>query len=103
MNLSDYTILFADAETRYDSKEYTLKKLSVTEYVRDSRFKVFGFGFVGLEGAPVWVSGKDMPAYVRTIDWKRTVVVCHNTKFDGAILAWVYGVNPALWLDTMSM
>lgn len=103
MDLSKLTILFADAESYYDSKEYTLKKASMTEYIRDARFKAHGFGFAGLEGDVTWISYANLPAYVKTIDWKNTAVVCHNTKFDGAILSWIYGVNPALWIDTVSM
>jgi DNA polymerase len=37
------------------------------------------------------------------IEWGRYAVLCHNTLFDGAILAWRFGVNPAAWLDTLSM
>ncbi len=96
-------LLFADAETYFDSKTYTLRKMSVTQYVRDERFKAHGFGFCGLEGEPVWVSGPELPAYLAKIDWANTAIVAHNTKFDGAILAWKYGVKPAMWIDTQSM
>ena len=35
-------IVTIDFETRWDSKEYTLSKLTTEEYIRDPRFKVFG-------------------------------------------------------------
>ena len=35
-------ILCIDFETRWDSKDYTLTKMTTEEYVRDKRFKAFG-------------------------------------------------------------
>ena len=35
-------ILVIDFETRWDSKEYTLSKMTTEEYIRDPRFKAFG-------------------------------------------------------------
>jgi DNA polymerase I-like protein with 3'-5' exonuclease and polymerase domains len=37
------------------------------------------------------------------VEWGRYAVLCHNTLFDAAILSWRFGVNPAAWLDTLSM
>jgi DNA polymerase len=36
-------------------------------------------------------------------DWANSALLCHNTMFDGAILAWRYGIRPAFYLDTLSM
>ena len=36
--------LVVDFETRWDSKEYTLSKMTTEEYVRDKRFTAFGIG-----------------------------------------------------------
>jgi DNA polymerase III epsilon subunit-like protein len=30
-------------------------------------------------------------------------LVAHNVKFDGAILRWIYGINPKSYVDTLSM
>ena len=38
-------ILVLDAESAWDSKEYTLSKMTTEEYVRDPRFKAWGFCF----------------------------------------------------------
>ncbi len=35
-------ILALDFESRWDSKDYTLKKLTTEAYIRDPRFKAFG-------------------------------------------------------------
>lgn len=98
-------ILLVDAETRWDSKEYTLSKLTTEEYVRDPRFKAFGFCFkwYGEENEIQWVSHKDLPAYLAKIDWASTAVMAHNAMFDAAILAWIYGHKPAFIIDTLSM
>jgi hypothetical protein len=37
------------------------------------------------------------------VKWEQTVVVAHNVKFDGAILAWRYGVQPYAWFDTAGL
>jgi DNA polymerase len=98
-------ILLVDAETRWDSKEYTLSKLTTEEYVRDPRFKAFGFCFkwYGEENEIQWVSHKDLPAYLAKIDWSSTAVMAHNAMFDVAVLAWIYGHKPAFIIDTLSM
>jgi len=35
-------IITIDFETYWDSKEYTLSKMTTEEYIRDPRFKAFG-------------------------------------------------------------
>lgn len=97
-----------DFETFWDTADkYTLKKMSVVEYVRDSRFKVFGAGVVsadGMDGAiPMWFDDHVFRQFVGTVDWSQTDVVAHNVKFDGFILREVYGVQPRRWIDTKGM
>lgn len=103
--------LVIDFETYYDSKEFTLKKMSMVEYVRDPRFKVFGLGYAEIHGfpgqhmveTPKWVSGADIPKFFASIDWSNTDVVAHNAKFDGLIIKQFYGVQPRRWIDTKGM
>jgi len=101
--------LVIDFETYFDNKEYTLKKQSMVEYVRDPRFKTHGLGYQWIAGgeiiygAPQWVTGKDVPAFLANIDWTQTDVVAHNAKFDGFILRQVYGIQPRRWIDTKGM
>ena len=97
-------ILVVDFETRWDSKEYTLSKMTTEEYVRDPRFKAFGLGvkFQGEEGS-LWIPHAKIPKFLKRIDWSETALLAHNAQFDVAILSWVYGVKPAFIYDSLSM
>jgi DNA polymerase I-like protein with 3'-5' exonuclease and polymerase domains len=97
-------ILVVDFETRWDSKEYTLSKITTEEYVRDPRFKAFGLGvkFHGEEGS-LWIPHAKIPKFLARIDWSQTALLAHNAQFDVAILSWVYGVKPAFIYDSLSM
>ena len=98
------TVLVIDFETRWDSKEYTLSKMTTEEYVRDPRFKAFGLGvkFHGEEGS-LWIPHAKIPKFLKRIDWSETALLAHNAQFDVAILSWVYGVKPAFIYDSLSM
>ena len=94
-------ILVVDFETFFD-KEYSLKRLTTEEYIRDPRFKVHGVG-LKVNDCPsvyIWTEVED---FLRRIDWGGKYVLCHNTRFDGAILSWRYGIRPRFLLDTLSM
>lgn len=98
-------ILAVDMETVYDSKDYTLRKLTTEEYIRDIRFKAFGLCVheLGSSEPVVWIKGRDISDWAATIDWNRTAVLAHNAQFDVAILGWHYNVHPAFIFDTLSM
>lgn len=98
-------LLVIDFETRWDSKEYTLSKMTTEEYIRDPRFKAFGLCFKPLDVAvpPQWVSYDDIQGWVDEQDWSRTAVLAHNAQFDIAILSWVYGAKPCFIFDSLSM
>ena len=98
-------IIAVDFETRWDSKDYTLSKMTTEEYIRDTRFKAFGCCFheYGSDDPIVWVGGRDLPEYVAGTDWSRTAVLAHNAQFDVSILCWRYGIAPAFIFDTLSM
>jgi DNA polymerase I-like protein with 3'-5' exonuclease and polymerase domains len=96
--------LVLDFETRWDSKEYTLSKLTTEEYIRSPKFKAFGLGWKWFgEDKKEWVTHDDIPAWVSSIDWDNTNILAHNAQFDVSILAWVYGVRPKFILDSLSM
>jgi len=98
-------VLVLDFETMWDSKEYTLSKMTTEEYIRDPRFNAWGccFKWLGDPGKARWVSYKHLPEYLGRIDWSTTAILAQNTMFDGAILHWRYGVKPAFYFDTLSM
>jgi len=99
-----YKTLVVDFETRWDSKEYTLSKLTTEEYIRSPKFKAFGIGvkFLGEEGS-IWIPHAKIPKFLSRIDWSQTALLAHNAQFDVAILSWVYGVKPAFIYDSLSM
>ncbi len=98
-------ILCVDFETRWDSKDYTLSKMTTEEYIRDKRFAAFGICVheFGTDDPIEWVSGSGISEYFSGIDWGRTAVLAHNAQFDVSIMEWAYGVRPAFIFDTLSM
>jgi len=32
------------------------------------------------------------------VDWSNSALLCHNTQFDGAILAWIFDIIPCILL-----
>lgn len=101
-------LLVIDFETFFDSKNgYTLKKMSMVEYIRSPLYKTHGIGYMWTteEGnaEPGWVTGNDVPAWVASVDWANTDVIAHNAKFDGFILRQIYKAQPRRWIDTKGM
>lgn len=92
-----------DFETYYD-KEFSLSKLTTEQYVRSPDFEVIGLGVKVNNEETVWLSGghNELKTYLHAnYDWKNSAVLAHNTLFDGAILSWIFGIQPKLWLDTL--
>ena len=93
-----------DFETYY-SKDYDLKKYTTEAYIRDPQFEVIGVA-VKVDNYPTdWFSGtkEEIKEWLSVIPWKETNLVCHHTAFDGAILAWHFGIVPRYYMDTLSM
>lgn len=91
-----------DFETFFDS-EYTLKKLSTSEYVRDPRFKIHMVGIKVGRGKTKIVPGNRVAAELKKINWKTHSLLCHNTQFDGLILSHHFGVVPLKYYCSLSM
>ncbi len=98
-------IVCIDFETYWDSKEYTLSKMTTEEYIRDERFKAFGACLhdYGTDKIVQWYRADELPRILSTYDWSVTAVLAHNAQFDVSILEWVYGVHPCFILDSLSM
>lgn len=91
-----------DFETYYD-EQYTLSKLSTSEYVRDPRFEATMVGLkIGRKPRRV-VPGPKIKAELAKIDWKTHSVLCHNVPFDGFILSDRYKIVPKRYYCTLSM
>lgn len=98
-------IITLDFETYYD-KAFSLSKLTTEEYVRDEKFEVIGVGISLNDKAPLWFSGTKeiLESRLRSLyDWENSLVLAHNTQFDGAILSWHFGIRPKGYLDTLCM
>ena len=99
-------LITLDFETYYDSKiKLGFKHQTTEEYIRDKRFEVIGVGVKVGEGVTEWFSGShlDIQKYLSTLPWKDSALLCHNTLFDGSILAWKFGIKPSFYLDTLCM
>jgi DNA polymerase len=98
------SIITIDFETYY-SKEFSLTKFTTEEYIRDKQFEVIGVAVKVDDDETVWFSGThdETKAWLNQFDWEHSAVLCHNTMFDGAILAWVFDLNPAFYMDTLCM
>ena len=105
MSLPFNDILTIDFETRWDSKGYTLSKMTTEEYIRDKSFKAFGACVhrYGSDDPIEWVRGADLREFFSGIDWGRTAVLAHNAQFDISILEWNYKCHPCFIFDTLSM
>lgn len=98
-------LITLDFETYYD-KDYSLSKMTTESYIRDPRFEVIGVGIKIDDGATQWFSGPDEIIASRLhglIDWSDSALLCHNTAFDAAILAWHYQISPKFYFDTLGM
>jgi DNA polymerase len=51
----------------------------------------------------VWYPKPQVEKVLKEFDWSDAMVVAQNTAFDGAVLNWLYGVNPMAWADTLGM
>lgn len=91
-----------DFETYFDD-DYTLKKMSTSEYVRDPRFKAQMVGIKVGKGKTKIVPHKRIAAELKKINWATHSLLCHNTQFDGLILSHHYGIVPAKYYCSLSM
>ena len=106
MTTPDPLLLVLDLETYYD-KQFSLRKLTVPQYVHDPRFKVHGLAIGWPEGAAEFRT--DVPQALQQLqatyglELEGAVVVCHNALFDLYVLNHLYGVKPARVLDTLQL
>ena len=95
-------LITLDFETYYD-KVYSLRKLTTEAYVRDPLFEVIGVAIKVNNKPTEWASGtkQQIARYLGTFDWTDSMVLAHNTMFDGAILSWCFGICPRMYADTL--
>jgi DNA polymerase I-like protein with 3'-5' exonuclease and polymerase domains len=97
-------VITIDFETYYD-REFSLSKITTEEYVRDRCFEVIGVGVKVDEEKTEWFSGTEaqIKFWLGKFEWNKSLVLAHNMMFDGAIMAWRFGIDPKGWLDTLCM
>lgn len=103
--MSEGKIVAIDFETYFD-QDYSLRKLSTSEYIRNERFEAMSMSWseVGTPDAPTAVGGQQAIEHALTQwDWNETALLCHHTQFDGLILSHHFGIVPAYYMDTLSM
>lgn len=91
-----------DFETYY-SKEFSLSKITTEEYIRSPQFEVIGVCVKEDDGPVEWITGTLEEIKAGLLKHDLSIVCCHNTAFDGAILSWVFDIHPRLLVDTLSM
>ena len=99
-------LITLDMETFYDSKQgYTLKKMTMEEYIRSPLFQTIGVSVKVNEEETAWASGThaQIKRFLDTYDWENSMLVCQNTAFDGLILSEHYGIHAKWYADTMLM
>jgi DNA polymerase I-like protein with 3'-5' exonuclease and polymerase domains len=95
-------LITLDFETYYD-QDFSLRKLTTEAYIRDPRFEVVGVGVKLNDGETEWASGthEQISRYLHSFDWSNAMLLCHNTMFDGAILSWLFDIQPRVLADTL--
>lgn len=96
--------LFVDFETYFD-KDYSLKKLTTEEYIRDPRFELQLCSIYDIETKVDFVVAglAQTRSVLQQYDWSDRILVAHNAFFDGAIAAWWCGVRPRGYLCTQQI
>lgn len=91
-----------DFETYYDA-DYTLNKLSTSEYIRDPRFEVLMCGLkVGNKPTEI-IPGPQLKTRLAKINWATHTLLCHNMQFDGFILSHHFKIKPSYTYCSLSM
>ena len=96
-------ILCLDFETYYD-REYSLKKMTMVEYIMDARFQPIILSYAWNNEPVQRLYGfKQMKEFIGSVDWDNVLLCCQNTQFEGGILALRFGKYARAYTDTMAM
>ena len=94
----------ADWETYFDSRDYTLKKLSTEAYIRDPRFAAHGVAIKWSPDTPArWYDERQARFVLAQEDWSDVFLLHHHSSFDGLIESHHYNVHPKMFGCTLSM
>ncbi|HSZ57572.1 MAG TPA: DNA polymerase [Tepidisphaeraceae bacterium] len=93
-----------DFETYFDS-HFSLKRLTIPQYVHDPRFWEHGIAIRWPDGraefrTDVAAALSELQAHFGR-DLEKTTIVCHHAQFDLYILNHRHGIRPRYFIDTM--
>ncbi len=97
--------LVLDFET-YWSKNYTLKELSMVEFITDDRFELTGMSYCDVEsGLLNFLEPCEVEPYLRTMEphVDNYTIVAQNANFDCLILREHFGIMPKYIVDTQDL
>lgn len=98
------TPVYIDFET-YWSTTHTLSKMAPTEYIMHPDTEIISVAVKVADWPTDVIFGEDEIArHLRSIDWSDKMAIGHNMSgFDSMIMAWRFGINPAMWGCTAAM
>ena len=99
------TPVFLDFES-YWAVDHTLSRMTNIEYVMHPDTEIISLAMkVGYSSATmVYFGDAEIRKALSMVDWSTSMVVGHNMSgFDALILAWRFGINPAMWGCTLAM
>lgn len=95
-----------DFETYYDD-DYSLRKMTAEEYIRDPRFQILGCAVQPHGRRSKYITGgseDEIKLKLAAIDWSNVFCLGHNMSgFDSLVLTEKVGVRPKFWGCTLSM
>ena len=97
-------LITLDFETYWDS-QHTLTKMSPTEYIMHPDTEIISVAIKVGRGETYVLFGEDnIREHLQAMDWSDAMALGHNMSgFDSMILAWRFGINPAMYGCTAAM
>lgn len=98
-------LVTGDFETYFDA-DYSLRKLTTEQYLRDPRYETIMLAAQVNDDKPEVAWGDRQVRELLgdlQLDRKDTVFVAHNGRFDGSIIEWKYGIKINMLLCTILM
>lgn len=98
-------LVTGDFETYFDA-DYSLRKLTTEQYLRDPRYETIMLSAQVNDEKPEVAWGDRQVRELlgdMQLDRKDTIFVAHNGRFDGSIIEWKYGIRINMLLCTILM
>lgn len=97
-------VVVADWESYYDSKTYTLSRMTTESYVRDPRFEAHGCAIKWQHDIPArWYDQDEIRHIMAEEDWSDVFMIHHHAQFDSLIESHHYDCHPKMIGCTLAM